>query len=33
MVKTADGFMNSENILRPDGMTAMFTSGNWLTNE
>jgi eukaryotic-like serine/threonine-protein kinase len=29
-VKTADAFMSSENILRPDRITAMFLPGNWL---
>jgi serine/threonine protein kinase len=29
LVKAADDFMKSENILRPDRMTAMFLPGNW----
>lgn len=31
LVKAADGFMSSENVLRPDRMTAMFLPGDWLT--
>jgi serine/threonine protein kinase len=29
LVETADAFMRSENILRPDRMTAMFLPGDW----
>ena len=30
-VAAADAFMRSENILRPDRMTAMILPGNWLS--
>jgi hypothetical protein len=32
LVASADAFMRSENILRPDRMTAMMFPGNWVAN-